>query len=70
MLHTKFQAPRPTSSGEKNFKYILFSNPRPHVTGPFRSQGHCLNKFGRGLLDMVHTIYQIPMLSGFREAVV
>ena len=39
MLHTKFQAPEPSSSGEEDFKYISFLNPRLPAAGPFRTQG-------------------------------
>ena len=44
MLHSKFQAPEPSSFGEEDFKYILFSYTRPPP------QGH-LKKFVKGLLD-------------------
>ena len=39
MLQTKFQAMQPCSSG-KDFKDILFLNPRPLLQGHLESQGH------------------------------
>ena len=40
MLHTKFQAPEPSSSGEEDFEvYFIFEPktppPRPPAAGPF-----------------------------------
>ena len=36
MLHTKFQAPEPSSSGEEIFKYILSCKPGPPPPIPRR----------------------------------
>ena len=51
MLHTKFQAPEPSSSGEEDFDSFL--NPRPPrrraISDP-KAQGHHSNKLGRGPL--------------------
>ena len=38
MPRIKFQVPEPSSSG-KDFKCILFSNPRPTASGPFWTRG-------------------------------
>ena len=42
MLHTKFQAPEPSSSGEEDFEvYFIFQpkTPPPPPPGPFGTQG-------------------------------
>ena len=42
MLHTKFQASEPSSSGEEDFEvYFIFEpkTPPPPAAGPFRTQG-------------------------------
>ena len=43
ILHTKFQAPEPSSSGKEDITYILFSNPRRPLQGHFH-----LNSFDKG----------------------
>ena len=54
MLHTKFQAPEPSSSGEEDLEvYFIFDLPPPH----FGPQGHHSNKLGRGPLG--NATYQI-----------
>ena len=40
MLHTKFQAPEPSSSGEEDFEvYFIFEPKTPPAAGPFRTPG-------------------------------
>ena len=43
MIHTKFQAPEPSSSGEENFEvYFIFepkTPPPPRAAEPFRTPG-------------------------------
>ena len=51
MLHSKFQAPEPSSFGEEDFKYISFSFTRPPPQSHFGPYGHHLKKFVKGLLD-------------------
>ena len=58
MLHTKFQAPEPSSSGEEDFEvYFIFEPKTPPPQDHFEFQGHHLNKLGRGLLGSA--TYQI-----------
>ena len=58
MLHTKFQAPEPSSSGEEDFEvYFIFEPKTPQPQGHFRPQGHHSNKPGRGPLG--NATYQI-----------
>ena len=41
MLHTKFQAPEPSSSGEEDFEvYFIFEPKPPPPQGHFGPQGH------------------------------
>ena len=54
MLHIKFQAPEPSSSGEEDFlsiHVIYFRSQVPAPQGHFRSKGYHSNKLGRGPLD-------------------
>ena len=39
MLHTKFQAPEPSSSGEEDFEVYFILNTRTPSAGPFRTPG-------------------------------
>ena len=42
MLHTKFQAPEPSSSGEEDFEVYFIFEPKTHphpAAGPFWTQG-------------------------------
>ena len=48
MLHTKFQAPEPSYSGEDFEVYFIFEPKTPPQQGHFGPQGHHLNKLGRG----------------------
>ena len=58
MLHTKIQAPEPSSSGEEDFEaYFIFEPKTPPPQGHFRPQGHHSNKLGRGPLG--NATYQI-----------
>ena len=52
MLHTKFQASEPSSSGEEDFKVYFIFEPKtpPPPQGHFGPQGHHSNKLGRGPL--------------------
>ena len=51
MLHTKIQAPEPSSSGEEDFEaYFIFEPKTPPPQGHFGPQGHHSNKLGRGPL--------------------
>ena len=77
MLHTKFQAPEPSNSGEEDFEvYFIFEPKTPPPPPPPRR---------RAILDpratirinvvevykaMLHTKYQGPRSSGFRGDVV
>ena len=71
MLHTKFQAPEPSSSGKEDFEvYFIFEPKTPPPQGHFGPQGHHSNKLGRGPLGKLHTKYQGPRPSGFRGDVV
>ena len=66
IIHTKFQAPEPSSSVVEDFLYILFLNPRPLLQdqpGPGKCRGgggHHLNKLGIGHLTMLHSKDQKP----------
>ena len=58
MLHTKCQAPEPSSSGEEDFEvYFNFEPKTPPPQGHFEPQGHHSNKLGRGPLG--NATYQI-----------
>ena len=58
MLHTKFQAPVPCSSGEEDFEvYFIFEPKTCPPQGHFGPQGHHSNKLGRGPLG--NATYQI-----------
>ena len=58
MLHTKFQAPEPSDSGEEDFEvYFIFEPKILPQQGHFGPQGHHLNKLGRGPLG--NATYQI-----------
>ena len=58
MLHTKFQAPEPSSSGEEDFEvYFIFEPKTPLPQGHFEPLGHHSNKLGRGPLG--NATYQI-----------
>ena len=58
MLHTKFQTPEPSSSGEEDFEvYFIFEPKTRPPQGHFRPQGHHSNKFGRSPLG--NATYQI-----------
>ena len=58
MLHTKFQAPEPSNSGEEDFEeYFIFEPKTPLPQGHFGPQGHHLNKPGRDPLG--DATYQI-----------
>ena len=49
MLHTKFQAPKPSGSEEEDFEvYFVFEPKTLPPQGHFGPQGHHLNKFGKG----------------------
>ena len=73
MLHTNFQAPEPSRSGEADFKvYFIFDHKTPSSlppdAGPFGLQGHQLNKIGRGLLE--NASYQMSSPGRFRKDVI
>ena len=71
MLHTTFQEPEPSSSGEYFNGYFYFGTQYPPFQGQFGPKGHHLNKLGRSPLDNAsNTKYQSPKPSGFREDVV
>ena len=58
MLHTKFQAPEPSSSGEEDFEvYFIFEPKTPRRRAYNGPQGHHSNKLGRGPLG--NATYQI-----------
>ena len=58
MLHTKFQAPEPSNSGEEDFELYFISEPKTSPPqGHFGPQGHHLNKLGSGPLG--NATYQI-----------
>ena len=66
MLHTKFQAPEPSNSGEEDFEVYFIFEPK---TPPRRRATIRIN-----LVEvhkaMLHTKYQGPRSSGFRGDVV
>ena len=71
MLHNKFQAPKPNSSGEEVCQvYFIFEPKTPQPQGYFGPQGHYLNKLGRGLLGNLLTKYQGPRPRAFKGDVV
>ena len=51
MLHNQFQAPEPSSSGEEDFKYISFLNPRLYAAVPIWTPGPPSGQLVRGPLD-------------------
>ena len=58
MLHTKFQAPKPSGSEEEDFEaYFIFEPKTLPPQGHFGPQGHHLDKLGRGPLG--NATYQI-----------
>ena len=71
MLHTKFQAPEPSSSGEEDFEvYFIFEPKTPRR----RAISDPRPTFRTNLVEvhyaMLHTKYQGPRPSGFRGDVV
>ena len=50
MLHSKFQEPRPSNSGD--FKVFHFQTQDLHRRAILDPRGHHLNKLGRGPLDI------------------
>ena len=58
MLHTKFQAPKPSGFEEEDFEvYFIFERKTLPPQGHFGPQRHHLNKLGRGPLG--NATYQI-----------
>ena len=58
MLHTKFQAPEPSSSGEEDFEVYFIFEPKTHPPqGNLGPKGHHSNILGRGSLG--NATYQI-----------
>ena len=71
MLHTKFQAPEPSSSGEEDFEvYFIFEPKTPRRRAISDPRATIQTNFVEVHLAMLHTKYQGPRPSGFRGDVV
>ena len=69
MLHSKFQAPEPSSSGEEDFEVYFIIEPRTPRRGAMSNpKGQYSNKLGRGSLG--NATYQGPRPTGFTGDVV
>ena len=71
MLHTKFQAPEPSSSGEEDFEvYFIFEPKTPRRRAISDPRATIRTNLVEVHKAMLHTKYQGPRPSGFRRDVV
>ena len=66
MLHTKFQAPEPSSSGEEDFEVYFIFEPKTPAAGPFWTPGP---PFEQTWYRSTRQCY-VPNIKGFRGDVV
>ena len=71
MLHTKFQAPEPSSSGEEDFEvYFIFEPKTPRRRAILDPRATIRTNLVEVHKEMLHTKYQGPRPNGFRGDVV
>ena len=71
MLHTKLQAPEPSSSGEEDFEvYFIFESKTPRRRAISNLRATIRTNLVQIHKAMLHTKYQGPRPSGFRGDVV
>ena len=74
MLHTKFQAPQPSSSGEEDFEVYFIFEPKTPPPPRRRAISDPKATIRTNLVEVykakLHTKYQGPRPSGFRGDVV